>query len=86
MGRLGQFICLNAADGKPVWDHNLIAQYGGKKPQWDYSASPLVDDDKVIVALQKSWGKMTPAGHAEALKLTYAPREQALLERALKPG
>ena len=44
------------------------------------------DDDKVIVALQKSWGKMTPAGHAEALKLTYAPREQALLERALQPG
>ena len=41
------------------------------------------EDAKVITALQKSWKKMTPAGHAEALKLSYGPREQALLERAL---
>jgi hypothetical protein len=42
------------------------------------------DDSKVVTALQKSWKKMTPAGHAEALKLSYGPREKALLERALK--
>jgi hypothetical protein len=41
-------------------------------------------EDKVIVALQKSWGKMTPAAHAEALKLSYGVRERALIERALK--
>jgi hypothetical protein len=44
------------------------------------------DDEKIITALQKSWGKMTATAHAEALKLTYAPREKALLERALTPG
>lgn len=43
-------------------------------------------EDKVINALQKSWKKMSPAGQAEALKLEYAPREQALLGRALSPG
>jgi hypothetical protein len=42
------------------------------------------DDDKMITALQKSWKKMTPAAHAEALKLNYAPREKDLIERALK--
>jgi hypothetical protein len=42
-------------------------------------------DDKVITALQKSWKKMTPAAHAEALKLNYTPREKALIEQALKP-
>jgi hypothetical protein len=41
-------------------------------------------DDKVITALQKSWKKMTPAAHAEALKLSYAPREKALIDAALK--
>lgn len=41
-------------------------------------------DDKVITALQKSWKKMTPTAHAEALKLSYGEREKALLERALK--
>jgi Domain of unknown function (DUF4202) len=41
------------------------------------------DGAKLINALQKSWKKMTPAAHAEALKLKYGPREQALIERAL---
>jgi len=43
------------------------------------------DDAKTINALQKSWGKMSAAGRAEALKLTYGPREQALLAAALQP-
>lgn len=40
-------------------------------------------EDKVINALRKSWNKMTSAAHAEALKLSYGPREQALLDKAL---
>jgi hypothetical protein len=40
-------------------------------------------EDKVITALQKSWKKMTPAAQAEALKLSFAPRERSLLDRAL---
>lgn len=42
-------------------------------------------DDKMITALQKSWQKMTPAAHAEALKLNYTSREKDLIQRALKP-
>jgi hypothetical protein len=42
------------------------------------------DDAKMINALQKSWKKMTPAAHAEALKLNYGAREKSLIERALK--
>jgi hypothetical protein len=41
------------------------------------------DDEKMMNALQKSWNKMTPSAHAEALKLNYGPRERALLEKAL---
>jgi len=41
------------------------------------------DDAKMINALQKSWKKMTPAAHAEALKLKFGIREQSLIERAL---
>jgi hypothetical protein len=41
------------------------------------------DDEKMINALQKSWKKMTPTAHAEALKLNYGPREKALIEKAL---
>jgi hypothetical protein len=41
-------------------------------------------EEKMINALQKSWKKMTPAGHAEALKLSFSPKEKALIEKALK--
>ena len=40
-------------------------------------------DEKVINALQKAWKKMTPIAQAETLKLSYGPREKALLSRAL---
>ncbi|MSU59174.1 MAG: DUF4202 domain-containing protein [Pedosphaera sp.] len=43
------------------------------------------DDEKMINALRKSWQKMTPAAHAEAVKLNFAPRERSLVERALTP-
>lgn len=42
------------------------------------------DDEKLINALQKSWKKMTPTAHAEALRLNYGAREKSLIERALK--
>ena len=41
------------------------------------------DDEKMINALQKAWKKMTPVARELALQLSYAPREKALLDRAL---
>ena len=43
-------------------------------------------DDKMIGVVQKTWHKMTPAAHALALALSYAPHVRGLLERALKPA
>jgi hypothetical protein len=42
------------------------------------------DAGKVVNALRKSWHKMTEPARAEALKLPFAPRENALIEQALK--
>ncbi len=44
------------------------------------------DEEKVVNALRKSWGKMSEAGRAAALKLGLGERERALLARALEPG
>ncbi len=41
-------------------------------------------EDKMVAVLQKAWKKMTLAAQAQAQKLQYEPREQALLERALQ--
>jgi len=40
-------------------------------------------EDKMINALRKSWNKMTPSAHRQALELNYGPREKSLLDRAL---
>jgi hypothetical protein len=42
------------------------------------------DEGKTINALQKSWQKMSEAARAEALKLEFGPRENILLQRALR--
>jgi len=41
-------------------------------------------EEQMINALRKSWNKMTDAARAEAMKLSYGPRERALIEKALK--
>src|SRR6266498_1248600 len=48
MGLAGNVACLQAADGKLVWQRNLRADFGGRIPMWSYRESPLVDGDKVI--------------------------------------
>ena len=41
------------------------------------------DDEKMLKALRKSWEKMTEHARAEALKLSFGPREHSLIARAL---
>lgn len=44
------------------------------------------EEAKMVNAVRKSWGKMSPAGHAAALTLTYGDREKAILNLALTPA
>lgn len=53
----------------------------------EHQLGPLAErhpEEKVIVALQKSWAKMSPTGREAALTLNYTPRERELLDKALK--
>jgi outer membrane protein assembly factor BamB len=47
-GLAGNVVCLQAADGKVLWERSLMADFGGKPPMWSFRESPLVDGDKVI--------------------------------------
>jgi hypothetical protein len=42
------------------------------------------DDDKLIAILRKTWAKMSPHGHAAALKLPLSERVAGLVGRALQ--
>ena len=48
-GGAGLLNCLDLATGKRLWSCDLIAESGGKVPQWGYTCSPLVLENLVIV-------------------------------------
>src|SRR5688572_5232549 len=48
MGLAGNVVCLQAADGKVLWQRNVTADFGGRSPMWSFRESPLVDGDKLI--------------------------------------
>jgi len=62
-GRSGDLVCWNLLDGKMLWKKNVL-ELGGVEPDWGYSISPFVFEDKVIVqgggeALVIAYDKMT---------------------------
>lgn len=44
----GRIVCLQRETGTLVWQASMV-EMGGKIPKWGYSASPLVDGDRVVV-------------------------------------
>ena len=49
LGQMGQVHCLEAKTGRELWTHNLLTEFGGKLPEWDYAMSPLLDGEKLIL-------------------------------------
>jgi len=68
LGQYGELACLKANDGSKVWEKHLEKDFGGKRPEWGYSESVLVDGDKIlctpggtngaIIALDKKTGNL----------------------------
>jgi outer membrane protein assembly factor BamB len=48
IGGQGLLVCLNAQDGKLVWQKSLVADLGGKLEYWGYSESPLIVGDVLV--------------------------------------
>lgn len=48
LDQYGQLICVAAADGKEVWRRHLVDDFGGKRPEWGFTESPLVDGMQLV--------------------------------------
>lgn len=67
LGAMGDLFCLSAEDGKVLWSRHFPKEFKVKSPAWGWSASPLLDGDKLIcvvggpgsvaVAFHKDTGK-----------------------------
>ena len=44
----GDLACLKT-DGSPVWQLNILKEFGGSQPRWMISESPLVDGPHLVV-------------------------------------
>ena len=49
LGAMGHLFCLNANDGKILWEKNLPKAYKTDHPVWGYAAHPFIDGNKLIV-------------------------------------
>ncbi len=49
LGDGGTLCSLDRMTGEPHWKVNLVSDFGGQIPKWGYSASPLIDGDRVVV-------------------------------------
>jgi len=58
LGQFGDFVCLDTADGTERWRKNFGKDYKGSSGGWNYTESPLIDGDKVLV---------TPGGPESAM-------------------
>lgn len=50
LGAMGDLHCVQLDTGKILWKCSLIETFGGSVPTWGFCGSPLLVDDKVIVA------------------------------------
>lgn len=51
LGSMGHFLCFDAANGDVLWSKDLYNEYKIKMPIWGIAASPLVEENLVIVQI-----------------------------------
>ena len=78
LGSMGNLFCFDAAYGDVHWSKDLNTEYGIKMPIWGIAASPLVEDDLLIVQI----GGENNACMVAFDKITGEEKWRALDERA----
>jgi outer membrane protein assembly factor BamB len=78
LGSTGRLHCLNAADGKIVWEKDLERQYEIDMPIWGIAGSPLIFRDLVVLHIGGKSGACIVALHKD----TGEERWKALDDRA----
>ena len=85
VGQWGELVCLETATGKELWRKDYDKDFGGKRPNWGYAESPLIDGDKVVVTPGGSEGavvalnKKTGAVIWRSQEFTDSPHYSSLI-------
>jgi outer membrane protein assembly factor BamB len=77
LGCGGTLVCLAVADGAPLWKRELRKDFDGHVGGWEYSESPLVDQDRLIV---------TPGGRAATLAALNKKTGETIWQASVPDG
>ena len=75
LGHKGELICVSAKDGSDHWRKNLKKDFKGHEGGWNYTESPLVDGEKLVV---------TPGG-SEAAMVALNKKTGAVIWKGVLP-
>jgi outer membrane protein assembly factor BamB len=73
----GVLMCLATADGKVIWERDLIQELGGEAPRWGFATSPLVEDGRVFVVPGGRKGNCLAALSADDGKVLWQAEEDS---------
>jgi outer membrane protein assembly factor BamB len=77
-GAAGRLNCLDAATGKVIWSHDVVADSGAAVPTWGFASSPLVARGIVSVFAGGPDGKSVLGYNATTGELAWAAGEGQL--------
>lgn len=70
----GRLKCYEAANGKVVWERDMMEAAGlNQPPEWGFSASPRVINDRLIVEAGKTFALRTDTGETDWVSFPYQP-------------
>ena len=86
LGAAGRLNCLDAATGRSLWSCDIVADSGGKVPQWGFAASPLVAQGVVSVFAGGPDGKSVLGYDASSGKLLWCAGGDQFSYCSLQPA
>ena len=94
LGATGIALCLDALNGSVIWTVDTVEAFGAKRPTWGFAASPVIDDESVllhvgakggsVIALNKRTGEelwrggSDPAGYCTPEIITHDGTRQLI--------
>jgi outer membrane protein assembly factor BamB len=76
LGQHGDLVCAEAGTGNERWRHNLPKDFKGRSGSWNYTESPLIDGNKLVV---------TPGG-PEATMLALNKKDGEVIWKGVVPN
>ncbi len=49
ISKSGKLFCLNALNGKKIWNMDIVERFNGNLPSWEMAISPVIDGEKLLV-------------------------------------